>query len=255
MKKIYIIGAGPGDPDLITVKGKRLLESAEVILYADSLIPDSFFRGIDTKAELITTANLHLDEIINTAAEAVNNNKVVVRLHDGDLSLYSTVAEQIREFTVLGIECELVPGVGAYQAAAAKLQVELTLPELVQTIVISRASGQASAMPAAEELSLLAAHRASLCLYLSAKRIREAREKLLQHYPPETPVAICYRVSWEDERIWLVNLSEVADVSERENLSRTTLYIISPALAGFAGSRSCLYDLRYDRIFKPGDRA
>lgn len=227
---VYIIGAGPGDPELLTVKAVKILQRADVIVFADSLVPLQILEGIRPDAEIIRTGNKTLEEILPLTIERVRSQKSVVRLHSGDLSLYSAIHEQMEILAEAGIPFEVIPGISAYQAAAAKLGVELTVPGLVQTIILTRISGRASAVPESEELASLAAHKASLCLYLSASHIKEAQDKLLAHYPGDTPVAVCFRVGWEDEKIWLVPLAEMAALTEAEKLIRTTLYIISPAL-------------------------
>ena len=251
---LYIIGVGPGDPDLLTVKGQRIIAAADVILYADSLIPDRILQDTRPDTEIIKTSNLTLAEIISIAIDRVKSGLIVARLHSGDLTLYSAINEQIHALRAANIPVELVPGIGAFQAAAAKLQVELTVPEVVQTIILTRPTGRASAVPAAEDLASLAAHRSSLCLYLAARHVEIAQAKLLQHYPPDTPVAICFRVGWEDERIWVVPLTEMALVTTREDLVRTTMYIISPALAETnnpeARTRSQLYHPQHEHLFR-----
>lgn len=153
------------------------------------------------------------------------------------------------------IPFELIPGISAFQAAAAKLATELTIPDLVQTIILTRISGSASAVPDAEELSSLAAHQASLCLYLAARHVEKAQEKLLQHYPPDTPVAVCFRVGWPDEKIWVVPLLKMATFTQQENLIRTTLYIISPALRAVKEARSRLYHPEHSHLFRPSGRS
>ncbi len=250
--QVYIIGVGPGDPDLLTVRAQRIIATADVILYADSLIPDRILQDARSIAERIATSNLTLEEIITIITDRVHRGQTVARLHSGDLTLYSAIGEQISALRAARIAIELVPGIGAFQAAAAKLQVELTVPEIVQTIILTRPSGRASPVPAAEELASLAAHQASLCLYLAARHVETAQVKLLQHYPPTTPVAICFRVGWEDEHIWLVPLGEMAAVSAREQLVRTTMYIISPALAAsdITEQRSRLYDPQHHHLFR-----
>jgi precorrin-4/cobalt-precorrin-4 C11-methyltransferase len=252
--QLYLIGVGPGDPDLLTVKAQRIIAAADVILYADSLIPDRIFLGARADAEIIKTSHQTLEEIVAIALDRVYAGLMVARLHSGDLTLYSAITEQIHAFRAAQIEIELVPGIGAFQAAAARLQIELTVPELVQTIILTRPTGRASSVPAAEDLASLAAHQASLCLYLAAKHVEAARSKLLEHYPPETPVAICYRVGWEDEQIWVVPLTEMAVVTAREQLVRTTMYIISPALAeiqpGAESPRSQLYHPQHQHLFR-----
>jgi precorrin-4/cobalt-precorrin-4 C11-methyltransferase len=248
--KVYIIGAGPGDPDLLTIKGQKILSQADAILYADSLVPLQMLRDARPDAELIPTSNHTLEQILTIAIELVRSGKSVARLHSGDLTLYSAIHEQIHALKAAEIEIELIPGIGAFQAAAARLQVELTIPEVVQTIVLTRTTGRASPVPPAEELASLSAHQASLCLYLAARHVRDAQTRLLQHYPPDTSVAICFRVAWPDEQIWVVPLSEMAAVTERENLIRTTLYIISPALGASGNLRSQLYHPQHSHLFR-----
>lgn len=250
LAQVYFIGAGPGDPDLLTIKGQRLLTQADVVVYADSLIPAEMLRDLKPSAEVIATSSMTLEEILPLMIDRVRSGKSVVRLHSGDLTLYSAITEQIQGLHAAQIPCELIPGISAYQAAAARLQVELTVPELVQTIILTRAQGRASAMPNAENLASLAAHGSSLCLYLTAKQVQAAQAQLLEHYPATTPVAICWRVSWPEEKILLVPLTEMAVTTEREQLRRTTIYIISPALGNVVGYRSRLYDPAHAHLFR-----
>jgi precorrin-4/cobalt-precorrin-4 C11-methyltransferase len=252
---VYIIGVGPGDPDLLTVKGQRIIAAADAILYADSLIPDRILAHARPDAEIIKTSHQTLEQIVAITIDRVRSGLIVARLHSGDLTLYSAITEQIHALRAANIAVELVPGISAFQAAAAKLQVELTVPEIVQTIILTRPTGKASAVPIAEDLASLAAHRASLCLYLAARHVETAQAQLLQHYPPQTLVAICFRVGWEDEQIWVVPLTEMAIVTAKENLVRTTMYIISPALAEIDGegsrTRSQLYHPQHQHLFRP----
>jgi precorrin-4/cobalt-precorrin-4 C11-methyltransferase len=227
---VYIIGAGPGDPELLTVKAQKILAQADVIVLADSLVPPQMLQGVRSDAELVRTGNKTLEEIVPLMIERVRSHKSVVRLHSGDLSLYSAIHEQMQALAEASIPFELIPGISAFQAAAAKLGVELTVPGLVQSIILTRISGRASAVPESEELASLAAHQASLCLYLSARHVEDAQAKLLEHYPADTPVAVCFRIGWPDEKIWLVPLEQMAALTQAENLIRTTLYLISPAL-------------------------
>ncbi|MFN7638789.1 MAG: precorrin-4 C(11)-methyltransferase [Pseudanabaena sp.] len=252
MQPVYIVGAGPGDPDLITVKGRNLLIKADVIVYENSLIPDAMLQYCRTDAEIIPTASKSLEEILEIIVDRVRSQKLVVRLHDGDPSLYGAIQEQIVALSEAEIPFEIIPGVSAFQLAAARLQVELTVPELVQTIILTRISGRTQ-VPEREELSSLAAHQASLCLYLSAHHVENAQSKLMEHYPPDTNVAICYRLGWEDEKILTVPLSDMASVTIKENLTRTTLFVISPALNKLKSDtkeRSQLYSSHYNRLFK-----
>lgn len=248
---VYIIGAGPGDPELLTLKAYKVITQADVILYANSLVPTQILQDVREDAELVPTGNKTLEDIIPLAIARVREGKSVVRLHSGDLTLYSAIGEQIQAFKDADVPFELIPGISAFQAAAAKINTELTIPELVQTIILTRVSGEASAVPDAEELSSLAAHKASLCLYLAARHSSKAQNKLLQHYAPDTPVAVCYRVGWQDERIWIVPLIEMAAVTKANNLIRTTLYLISPALQSAVTTRSRLYHPEHSHLFRP----
>jgi precorrin-4/cobalt-precorrin-4 C11-methyltransferase len=246
---VYIVGAGPGDPDLLTVKAQKLLAAADVILFADSLIPEQILELCRPDAEIIRTANKTLEEILPIMVDRVRSqHKCLVRLHSGDPSLYSAIHEQMQLLADANIPFEIVPGISAFQAAAAKLKVELTVPNLVQTIILTRISGRTE-VPKTEELASLAAHQASLCLYLSAKHITQAQTKLLVHYPPETPVAICFRIGWPDEKIRIITLDKMAECTKEEKLMRTTLYIISPALKG-NGGRSHLYHPEHYHLFR-----
>lgn len=251
---VYILGAGPGDPELLTVKAQRIMQQADVILYADSLVPKAMMTLARTDAEVIPTSTKTLEEILPLMIEAVRSQKSVVRLHSGDPTLYGAVHEQMQALRAAEIPFEVVPGISAFQLAAAKLQVELTVPELVQTIILTRTSGRTQ-VPATEELATLAAHQASLCLYLSARHVEAAQAQLLEHYPPTTTVAICYRLGWPDEKIVLSALTEMATMTAQENLIRTTLYVISPALNAWQtppSVRSRLYHPEHDHLFRPG---
>lgn len=247
---VYIVGAGPGDPELLTVRAQRILAQADAILYANSLVPKQMLLDTRKDAELIPTGHQTLESILPMMIERVRQGQVVVRLHSGDPSLYSAIGEQIQGLSEAEIPFEIVPGISAFQLAAARLGVELTVPELVQTIILTRVSGRASQMPSGEELESLAAHQASLCLYLAARHVERSQERLLKHYPADTPVAICYRLGWPDEKIVVVPLEKMARETEEQQLIRTTLYVISPALKGIGG-RSQLYHPDHSHLFRP----
>jgi precorrin-4/cobalt-precorrin-4 C11-methyltransferase len=255
---VYIVGAGPGDPDLLTVKAQKLLKCADVILFADSLVPEEILELCRDDAEIIQTANKTLEEILPIMIERVRSHKSVVRLHSGDPSLYSAIHEQMQLLASSDIPFEVIPGISAFQAAAAKLKIELTVPGLVQTIILTRISGRTQ-VPPTEELASLAQHQASLCLYLSARHVASSQAKLLEHYPDDTLVAICYRIGWQDEKILVVPLDKMADCTTEENLIRTTLYVISPALSQSVGKgryskgvglRSHLYHPEHNHLFR-----
>ena len=246
---VYFLGAGPGDPELITVRGQKLLQQADVVVYANSLVPPQMLSWVRADAEKVATANMTLEAIAPLMIERVNAGKSVVRLQSGDPSLYSAIHEQMQILTTAAIPFEVIPGISAFQAAAAKLNAELTIPGLVQSIILTRISGRTQ-VPDTEELATLAAHQTSLCLYLSARHVAAAQTQLLAHYPADTPVAVCFRVGWPDEQIEVVPLSEMTAATQRENLIRTTLYIVSPALRG-APVRSRLYNPEHTHLFRP----
>lgn len=246
---VYIVGAGPGDPELLTVKAQRLLSQADVILYANSLVPEQILAWTRPEAERIGTATLTLERIVPLMVERVRAGKSVIRLQSGDPSLYSAIHEQIQALVEAEVPFEVVPGISAYQAAAAKLNAELTIPGLVQSIILTRISGRTQ-VPELEDLASLAAHKTSLCLYLSARHVEESQAQLMRHYEPDTPVAICFRLGWPDEQLWLVPLADMAKTTREKDLIRTTLYVISPALRG-QKVRSRLYNPDHTHLFRP----
>ncbi len=248
---VYFIGAGPGDPELLTLKAYKIITQADVILYADSLIPKQILQDVRKDAQLIPTGNKTLESIMELIKEKIINGYSVVRLHSGDLTLYSAIHEQIALLVKENIKFELVPGISAFQAAAAKIGAELTIPELVQTIILTRIDGVASKVPSLEKLDQLASHKSSLCLYLAARHAVKSQAELLKHYPSDTPVAICFRVGWPDEVIRIVPLEKMAEITEKEKLIRTTLYIISPALKANFNNRSRLYHPDHSHLFRP----
>lgn len=246
---VYILGAGPGAPDLITVRGQQLLSQADVIVYANSLVPPEMLDWTRPDADRIGTASMTLEAIVPLMIERVRAGQSVVRLHSGDPSLYSAIHEQMVALAAADIPFEVIPGISAFQAAAAQLNTELTIPGVVQSIILTRISGRTQ-VPPTEELASLAAHQTSLCLYLSARHVVTAQTQLLQHYSAQTPVAICYRVGWPDERIQIVPLKDMASTTQQENWIRTVLYIVSPALAA-ATARSRLYNPEHTHLFRP----
>jgi precorrin-4/cobalt-precorrin-4 C11-methyltransferase len=249
--RVWIVGAGPGAPDLLTLRAARAIERAEVLVVTDSLVSPEIIALAPAGCERIRTSTLTLEALMEVVLERANAGRRVVRLHDGDPCLYGALAEQICRLADAGIAVEVVPGISAYQATAAALQAELTVPGLVQTIVLARAGGR-TGVPESESLARLAALRASLCLYLSARHVEEVQAELLRHYPADTPVAIGYRVSWPDQWLTLVPLQEMARVSRERSLIRTTLYVVSPALAPPGQARSRLYSAGHRHLFRGG---
>ena len=248
---VQIVGAGPGAPDLMTLRAARAVETAEVLVWTDSLVNPAIAALAPQDCERIRTSSLTLEEVMAVVVERARAGRRVVRLHDGDPCLYGALAEQICRLADAGLAVEVVPGISAYQATAASLGQELTIPGLVQTIVLSRAGGR-TGVPERESLARLAALQASLCLYLSARHVEAVQEELMRHYPPETPVAIGYRVSWPDQWLTVVPLREMAAVSRERQLIRTTLYVVSPALAAPQEARSRLYSAQHSHLFRGG---
>ena len=249
MSSISIVGAGPGALDLMTIRAQERLKTAEVLVWTDSLIPIEITKIVKDDCEKIKTSSLTLEEIIAILIKKHREGKKIVRLHDGDPCLYGAISEQICRLNDEGIEVEIVPGVSAYQATAAKLGFELTIPDLTQTIILSRADGR-TGKPEKESLQKLASIQSSLCLYLSARHVEEVQSILIKYYPANTPVAIAYRITWPDEWTKVIPLTEMAKTSREKKLIRTTLYIVSPTLK-LANKRSKLYSPTHSHLFRP----
>ena len=249
MSSISIVGAGPGALDLMTIRAQERLKSADVLVWTDSLIPIQITNLVKEDCEKIKTSSLTLEEIILILIKKHKEGKKIVRLHDGDPCLYGAISEQICRLNDEGIEVEIIPGVSAYQATAATLGFELTIPDISQTIILSRAAGR-TGKPKTESLHKLASIQSSLCLYLSARHVEEVQSILIKYYPANTPVAIAYRVTWPDEWLKVIPLSEMAKSSKEKKLIRTTLYIISPTLK-IGTNRSKLYNPKHSHLFRP----
>ncbi len=248
MRTVSIVGAGPGAKDLLTIRAAELIKTADVLIWTDSLVSPEIPFLAPKNCEKIKTSSLTLEEILPLIRDRSQKNKKVIRLHDGDPSLYGAIAEEINGLKDFGIEVDVVPGISAYQATAAFLKTELTIPGLVQTIILSRTSGETE-VPYTERLENLASIKASLCLYLSARHVESVEKILLKHYDPNTPVAIAYRISWKDEWVKMVPLKTMASESIKKGLIRTTLYIISPALTSNK-LRSKLYSPTHEHLFR-----
>jgi precorrin-4 C11-methyltransferase len=250
--RVTFLGAGPGDPDMLTIKGRRILENADVVVYAGSLIPEDVLRHAAATAVLHNSAQLTLEEVMKILIDAAQAGKRVVRLQSGDTTIYSAIQEQMALLEEADIDFDVVPGVSSFQAAAAALCAELTLPETVQTIILTRAAGE-TPMPARESLESLAQHKATLAIFLSARLSETVQEKLLTAYPPDTPVAICYRVSWPDQEIVRTTLSELHQQMQRHKFTRTVLILVGAAL-GRRQHRSQLYHPSHGHIFRAKKR-
>jgi precorrin-4/cobalt-precorrin-4 C11-methyltransferase len=249
---VHFIGAGPGAPDLITVRGRALIERCPVCLYAGSIVPPEILAWCPPGARIVDTAPLDLDAIAEEFAAAHARGEDVARLHSGDLSVWSAMGEQLRRLDGLGIPYTVTPGVPSFAAAAAALGRELTVPELAQSVVLTRTSGRASAMPATETLPAFAATGATLAVHLSIHVIERVVEDLLPAYGPDCPVAVVWRASWPDERIVRGTLATIAGLVRAQGLERTAIILVGRALDPEASGESALYSAGYDRRFRPG---
>jgi precorrin-4/cobalt-precorrin-4 C11-methyltransferase len=236
---VYFIGAGPGDPELITVKGQRMIHRCPVILYAGSLVPPAVLEG--HRAELVVdTAELALEDILDLLAQAHACGQDVARVHSGDPSLYGAIGEQMRVLRQRGIPYEIVPGVTATAASAASLGCELTLPGISQTVIMTRFASK-TRMPEGESLADLARHRATLAIHLSIRKLAEIVDILMPHYGAECPIAVVYRASWPDERSVTGSLADIVAKVENTSIERTALILVGRVLATDAFERSTLY--------------
>jgi precorrin-4/cobalt-precorrin-4 C11-methyltransferase len=252
---VHFIGAGPGAPDLITLRGFRLIARARAVLYAGSLVPAAVIAKARKDARVIDTAALTLDEIVAEMAAAHRAGHDVARVHSGDPSLYGAIAEQMRRLDALGIPYDVTPGVSAYAAAAAALKTELTLPELSQTVILTRTSVRASRMPPGEELATLAASRALLAIHLSINNLARVARELSPLYGADCPVVVAYRVSWPDERLVRGTLADIRAKVKGLGLTRTALILVGRALAqsaSFPDSR--LYAPDHAHVLRPRAR-
>ncbi|RYE82599.1 MAG: precorrin-4 C(11)-methyltransferase [Hyphomicrobiales bacterium] len=248
---VHFIGAGPGAVDLITLRGRDLIGACPVCLYAGSLIPKAMLGWCPPGARIVDTAPLNLDAIIAEIEAAHAEGKDVARLHSGDISIWSATGEQMRRLDQLGIPYQITPGVPAFAAAAAALKRELTLPGVAQSLVLTRTSGRASAMPETEKLATFAASGATLAIHLSIHVIEQVVDELTPFYGADCPVAIVFRASWPEERILRGRLADIAGQVRAAELERTALILIGPALAAEDFSESALYSTGYDRRFRP----
>ncbi|BBC01289.1 precorrin-4/cobalt-precorrin-4 C11-methyltransferase [Bradyrhizobium japonicum] len=247
---VHFIGAGPGAGDLLTLRGRDLIASCPVCLYAGSLVPAGVLAHCPPDARIVNTAPLSLDEIIAEIAAAHAEGKDVARLHSGDLSIWSAMGEQLRRLLALQIPYSVTPGVPAFSAAAAALEAELTLPGLAQSVVLTRTPGRASAMPDGETLAAFAATGAVLAIHLSIHLLDKVMAELTPHYGADCPVAIVWRASWPDQRIVRATLATL-DTAVGPELERTALILVGKTLGADEFAESRLYAADYDRRYRP----
>lgn len=249
---VHFIGAGPGDPDLITIRGRDLIARCPVCLYAGSLIPTALLKHCPPDARIVDTASLTLDDIIHEIEAAHAKGYDIARLHSGDLSIWSALGEQLRRLDRLNIPYTVTPGVPAFAAASAALARELTLPEVAQSVVLTRTTGRASSMPERETLEAFAATGATLAVHLSIHVLEDVVTRLQPFYGPECPVAVVYRASWPDETIIRATLATIVNASASAKLERTALILVGQALGHDDFRESALYDPDYRRRFRGG---
>lgn len=249
---VHFIGAGPGDPELITVRGLRLIRECPVCLYAGSLVPEAIVAAAPAGAHVVDTAPLHLDQIIAEIAAAHDRGQDVARVHSGDPSLYGATAEQMRRLDALGIPYDVVPGVPAFAAAAAALKMELTVPEVAQTVVLTRTTMKASAMPPGEDLETIGRTGATLAIHLSVRNIREIENRLIPLYGADCPTIIAYRVGWPDEQFIHGTLSDIRQKARDAKITRTALILVGPALGASSFRDSALYDAEHAHVLRTG---
>jgi precorrin-4/cobalt-precorrin-4 C11-methyltransferase len=251
---VIFVGAGPGDPELITVKGQKALAAADLVLYAGSLVSPAILTWTGPGAELIDTASLNLEEIVARMMAGYRGGKRVVRVHSGDPALYGAIQEQLEVLEREQIPCQVIPGVTAAFAAAAALAQELTLPEMTQTVILTRAAGR-TPVPPGEALGDLARHGATLVIYLSIKLIDTVVAELTPAYGSKTPVVVAYRVSWPDQQIIRGTLASIALLVKEAGIERQALIMVGPTLAAREGqlqARSKLYDKGFSHGFRGG---
>lgn len=250
MEKVYFIGAGPGDPELITVKGQRIIKEADVIIYAGSLVPKEVIDCHKNGAEIYNSAVLNLEEVMDIMITAVKNNKKVARVHTGDPAIFGAHREQMDILDEHEIEYEVVPGVSSFLAAVAALKKEFTLPDVSQTVICTRMEGR-TPVPEKEKLESLASHRASMAIFLSVQMIEEVVEKLLKHYEKTTPIAVVQRASWADEKIVTGTLENISQKVKEEKITKTAQILVGDFL-GNKYSKSKLYDKYFTHEYREG---
>jgi len=247
---VHFIGAGPGHPDLITVRGLRLIETCPVCLYAGSLVPEAIVQAAPEGARVIDTAPMHLDQIIEEIEQAHAKGQDVARVHSGDPSIYGAIAEQIRRLKTLGIDYEITPGVSAYAAAAAKLGQELTIPEVAQSVILTRTAMKSSSMPEGEDLENFARTGTTLAIHLSVRNLREIERKLIPYYGEDCPVVVAYRVSWPDEEFLFGTLGTIRELVRKSKITRTALIFVGRIFEETAFPDSALYSAEHAHVLR-----
>ncbi len=247
---VEIVGAGPGDPDLVSVRGRRLLERADLILYAGSLVPKELTLCAKPGATVRSSADMSLEEQCDLMKDFYDKGKYIVRLHTGDPCIFGAIQEQMAFFDKHGMDYHITPGISSFLAAAAELRSQFTIPERCQTIILTRGEGR-TPMPEKEKLHLLARSQSTMCIFLSAAIVDDVQRELLQEYPEDTPVAACYHLTWKDQRIYRGVLKDLAKMVHDNNLTLTTMLVVGEAIDN-RSENSKLYDKRFTHLFRKG---
>lgn len=246
--KVYFIGAGPGDPELITVKAVKIIKKADVIIYAGSLVNKEVLGYAKADAEIHNSASMNLDEVLEVTVQAIQSGKTVARVHTGDPSIYGAIQEQMDALAEKGIDFEVIPGVSSFLAAAAALKQEYTLPDVTQTVILTRMEGR-TPVPEKERIRHLAQHRATMCIFLSVHAISEVVEDLSSGYGPDTPIVVIQKASWPDEKIVRGTLKDIAKKVKEAGITKTALIIVSDVFRG-EYDKSLLYDKGFSHGYR-----
>lgn len=238
---MIFIGAGPGDPELLTIKGKDVIEIADVIVYAGSLVNKEILQYSKEDAEIYNSASMDLNEMAKLMIDSVKNGKLVARVHTGDPSIYGAIAEQIRELKKEDVDFEIIPGVSSVFGSAAAIEAELTLPEISQTVIITRPEGR-TPKPPKESLASLAKHEATMCIFLGIGMIDKVVDELKEGYPSDTPIAVVKKATWDDQLIIRGNLDDIAEKVKEANITKTSMIIVGDAIGEKDFNPSKLYD-------------
>ena len=247
---IEIVGAGPGDPDLVSVRGRKMLERADLILYAGSLVPKALTECHKPGAVVRSSADMNLEEQCELMKKFYDEGKYIVRLHTGDPCIFGAIQEQMAFFDANGMDYHITPGISSFLAAAAELQSQFTIPERCQTIILTRGEGR-TPMPEKEQLHLLAKSQSTMCIFLSASIVDDVQRELLQEYPEDTPVAACYHLTWPDQRIYRGQLKDLSKIVHNNHLTLTTMLVVGEAIDNRKGL-SALYDKHFTHLFRKG---
>lgn len=249
---VHIVGAGPGAPDLITVRGKELLEKADVIIYAGSLVNPALLDYKKTDCAVYDSAKMTLEEVIEVVVQAESDGKMTVRLHTGDPCIYGAIREQMDELDHRGISYEICPGVSSFCGAASAMKMEYTLPEVTQSVIITRMAGR-TPVPERESIASFAAHGATMVIFLSTGMLKELSKELIRGgYSPDTPAAICYKATWPEEKTVVCTVSTLDECAQREQIRKTALILVGDAVSQSNYSRSLLYDPSFTTEFRKG---